>query len=150
VRFALDNTAEVTASYNIRPTQQALTITRNSPNRGEHRKFGIPEPWNDKQLLINAKSETVSTLRTFSGLLRSSRCIIPASVFYEWKRLPDGKQPYAFSLKGGGVFAFAGLYTPEGPRGEGSPPCRAPASSASRGNSSASEGVSSLWRRSPV
>src|SRR3712207_8294425 len=45
---------------------------------------------------INAKSETVSTLRTFRELFRSSRCLVPATHFYEWRRLPDGKQPYAF------------------------------------------------------
>ena len=71
-------------------------------------------PWDEKKSLINAKSETVSTLRTYKTLFRESRCLVPADVFFEWKRLSDGKQPYAFGLKDGSVFSFAGLSTDTG------------------------------------
>ena len=38
---------------------------------------------------------------------------MPADGFYEWKPAPGQrrKQPYYLRLKGGGLFAFAGLYT---------------------------------------
>src|SRR5262249_15882431 len=38
------------------------------------------------------------------------RCIIPASGYYEWERMPDGRQPYFFSAADGGVLSFAGLW----------------------------------------
>ena len=75
-RYQLSNVPvirdQLRESYNIRPSQQALIITRNSPNKGEFRKFGFPAPCNDKQLLINAKSETVAELRTYKKLFAES------------------------------------------------------------------------------
>jgi putative SOS response-associated peptidase YedK len=34
-----------------------------------------------------------------------------ADGFYEWKSLPEGKQPYRFTLTDHGVFAFAGVWS---------------------------------------
>src|SRR5207249_3545532 len=41
----------------------------------------------------------------------------PADGFYEWTSVPGQrrKHPYFFRLKGGKLFAFAGLYTPPHP-----------------------------------
>jgi putative SOS response-associated peptidase YedK len=43
---------------------------------------------------------------------------VPADAFYEWKTLPDGKQPYAVARVDGAPLAFAGLWegwrSPEG------------------------------------
>jgi putative SOS response-associated peptidase YedK len=62
---------------------------------------------------INAKAETVATNRMFQAALKHHRCLVPADGFYEWKAVPGQKrkQPYYLRLKGGGPFAFAGLYT---------------------------------------
>jgi putative SOS response-associated peptidase YedK len=68
--------------------------------------------------LINARAETLADKPSFRGLLESRRCLVPASGFYEWKK--DGKRrtPFYIRLRGGPVFAFAGLYdvwhTPSG------------------------------------
>jgi len=66
---------------------------------------------------INAKSETVAELPSFRAAFRQRRCLIPADGFYEWTSVPGQrrKQPYYFRLKGGKLFAFAGLYTPPHP-----------------------------------
>jgi putative SOS response-associated peptidase YedK len=47
------------------------------------------------------------------GALARARCLIPADGFYEWRAIPDQKarQPVYIRLQGGGLFAFAGLYT---------------------------------------
>jgi len=36
--------------------------------------------------------------------------LVPADAFYEWKALPDGKQPYAIARTDGAPLAFAGLW----------------------------------------
>lgn len=39
------------------------------------------------------------------------RCLVPVSAFFEWsKEGKPPKQPYAFELTNGSLFAFAGLW----------------------------------------
>ena len=38
------------------------------------------------------------------------RCLIPADGFYEWQTTTTGKQPFRFTMKGGGFFCMAGLW----------------------------------------
>lgn len=112
-RYELSNKPRIKSTYNIAPSMQALTITRNSPNTGKLRSFGIEAGFRPG-LLINAKSETAATLRSFSKMFREGRCLIPASFFFEWQKTADGKQPYCFKIKGENVFSFAGLYRDDG------------------------------------
>ena len=46
----------------------------------------------------------------FRGALATRWCLVPADAFYEWKAVPDGKQPYAIARAGGSPLAFAGLW----------------------------------------
>ena len=42
---------------------------------------------------------------------KKRRCLVPASGFYEWKKLDaKSKQPFAFDLTNGQMMAFAGLW----------------------------------------
>jgi putative SOS response-associated peptidase YedK len=60
---------------------------------------------------INARAETVPTAPTWREPFKKRRCLVPASYFYEWKKLDSKtKQPYAFSVSGSPMFAFAGLW----------------------------------------
>jgi putative SOS response-associated peptidase YedK len=60
--------------------------------------------------LINARSESADTTPAFRGAFRHSRCVIPASGFYEWKKLsPSVKQPVYITAKDGSPLVFAGL-----------------------------------------
>jgi putative SOS response-associated peptidase YedK len=47
----------------------------------------------------------------FRDAFKRTRCLIPASGYYEWKATPDGKQPYYFTRRDGEVMTFAGLYS---------------------------------------
>ena len=49
----------------------------------------------------------------FKGAANKGRCLIPADGFYEWKVIPGEKtkQPMHIRLKGGELYAFAGLWT---------------------------------------
>lgn len=60
---------------------------------------------------INARAETVPIAPTWREPFKKRRCIVPASYFYEWKKIDlKTKQPYAFSVTGSSMFAFAGLW----------------------------------------
>lgn len=99
----------------LRPTQLLLALTGPNPSDYETMRWGIKPTWS-KSLLINAKSESVSEKKTFSGAFRERRCLIPCSGWYEWK--DEGgpkKQKYAFTHVDQGAFLMAGIwFTHEG------------------------------------
>lgn len=68
----------------IRPSDKTPIITKNE--NFSLAKFGF-DKWDDSGLIINARSETVSTSRFFSPFI-NKRCIIPASYYFEWKKAP--------------------------------------------------------------
>jgi putative SOS response-associated peptidase YedK len=60
---------------------------------------------------INARAETVTTNAMWRRPFERRRCLVPADGFYEWKALdPKTRQPYAFAMRDGAPFAFAGLW----------------------------------------
>jgi putative SOS response-associated peptidase YedK len=60
---------------------------------------------------INAMAETVATKPAFrDAFARGQRCIVPVDAFYEWKKTPAGKQPYAIVGADGLPLAMAGLW----------------------------------------
>jgi putative SOS response-associated peptidase YedK len=62
---------------------------------------------------INARAETVAKSTTYREPFKKCRCLVPASGFYEWKKLDaKNKQPFAFDLTNGKMMAFAGLWDP--------------------------------------
>jgi SOS response associated peptidase (SRAP) len=58
---------------------------------------------------INARAETVASSGMFRGAFAQRRCLVPAAVFYEWRAMAGGKQPYAITRADGQPLAFAGL-----------------------------------------
>lgn len=71
--------------------------------------WGMKPAWS-KSLLINARSETVAEKPFYRGLLKSQRCLIPATGFFEWREENGRKQPYRFRLKSQAPFWMAGLW----------------------------------------
>ena len=60
---------------------------------------------------INARAEEVATKPAYREALKRRRCLVPADAFYEWAWIdPKSKRPFAFSLKSGEPYAFAGLW----------------------------------------
>jgi len=59
---------------------------------------------------INARAESLVEKPTFRSLLRTRRCLVPASGFFEWKPDQGRKVPFYIHVKEDPVFALAGLY----------------------------------------
>ncbi len=59
---------------------------------------------------INARAETVDSAPLFRRAFQRHRCLVPARGFYEWRREPDRRQPFAVARSDGAPIAFAGLW----------------------------------------
>jgi len=59
---------------------------------------------------FNARAEAVARKPTFRDAFKRSRCLIPASGYYEWQDTPNGKQPYYFTRCDGQPITIAGLW----------------------------------------
>ena len=123
--FELDEAEHLEPRFNIAPTQEAAVIRvhRDSGARTlSLLRWGFIPWWTEDPAignrLINARAETAAEKPAFERSFRRRRCLVPADGFYEWKKTPDGKQPYWFHSPDGAPFAFAGLWdswrNPEG------------------------------------
>ena len=107
---------DLTPRYNVAPSQPVpIVIAHNGGRQLVMARWGFHPVWmkTSTPAPINAKAETVAASRMFQAAVKHHRCLVPADGFYEWKPVPGQrrKQPYYLRLKGGGLFAFAGLYT---------------------------------------
>jgi len=104
------------ARYNICPTQTIDAVTEREGKRElVLMRWGLVPPWWKKTLkelpsTFNARAETVTSKPMFRAAFKRSRCLIPASGYYEWKPTPTGKQPYYISARDGSPLSFAGLW----------------------------------------
>lgn len=102
-------------SWNIAPTQDADVIVKGENGLAlKSFRWGLVPSWaGDIKIgakMINARSETVAEKPAFRNALRSRRCIVPVSGFYEWQTTGKLKQPYLISSNDGLPMAFAGLW----------------------------------------
>jgi putative SOS response-associated peptidase YedK len=114
-RFRIyDPTLGIRSHFNIAPSQTMPVIVRHECIRMVMMQWGLIPHWvkDPKKSMhpINAKAETLAEKPMFCGLLKSKRCLVPASGFYEWKTEGTRKIPYYIHLKDSPVFAIAGLY----------------------------------------
>jgi putative SOS response-associated peptidase YedK len=123
--FKVLNEVEYPPRYNITPTQPIITIVERQGRRtAELFRWGLVPGWvkdpREFSLLINARSETMADKPSFRDTLRNSRCVIPATGYYEWMKGADGqRRPYYIESNETQTMAFAGLYsTWAGPNGE--------------------------------
>jgi putative SOS response-associated peptidase YedK len=105
------------AHYNIAPTDtiDVVNPAGDGANRLVPMRWGLVPWWWKKTIkevpaTFNARADTVVDKPMFRDAFRRHRCIIPASGYYEWLKVADGRQPYYISAADGGVLSIAGLW----------------------------------------
>lgn len=104
-------------TYNAAPSQLLPVIVENA----EGERTAVPMQWgliprwkrpDGKASVapINARAETLQEKPMFRGLVKARRCIVPASGFYEWRKIDGRKQPYYLTSDDGELWGLAGLY----------------------------------------
>ena len=102
--------------YNIAPTTtiDVLRLAESGPELVSMRWGLIPGWWKktakEVPSTFNARAETVAEKPMFRSAFKRTRCIMPASGYYEWRAVEGGKQPYFISAADGEVLSIAGLW----------------------------------------
>lgn len=114
----IDGRLDVGPRYNIAPTERVLAVrraTQESDAQMLELRWGLIPHWaKDISIgnrLINARCETAATKPSYRQAYKTSRCLIAADGWYEWRKLRTSKQPYAIRRRDGKPFFFAGLWS---------------------------------------
>lgn len=146
-RVALDSPAP---NYNVAPTTAITTVvSRHHDSQGgparrlRSMRWGLVPPWVKETpdgtpdtkgpLLINARSEKLTTSPAYRSSSKNKRCLVPMDGYYEWKApadAPPGKKvrktPYYIYREDGEPLFMAGLWSAWRPRqtadGDEAPP----------------------------
>ncbi len=126
-RFDLDGLLPALAPvYNVAPSMRMPVVVRHSPNSLELARWGFVPAWAKEKPgtrdLINARDDRLRASTTFAPAFASSRCIVPATGFYEWRKVGSTKVPYHIRRTDQDLFGFAGLLlSPRDPQGGAHP-----------------------------
>ncbi len=93
-------------------------ITGEIPGKIEMQKWGLVPSWvPDAEAAkkislqtLNARSETAFEKPSFKKSIRSQRCIVPSTGFFEWQHLGKKKIPWFIKIKGNEIFSIAGIW----------------------------------------
>ena len=104
--FSNKISSNFSAKYNISPGQESISISI------ENNEYYIKKlNWGFKitafkNLIINARSETLNEKKIFKELIKFNRCLIPANSWFEWC---GSKKPYLIKNKNKKIISFAAL-----------------------------------------
>ena len=101
--------AETLERANICPTESIAVVT--APGEVRAVPWGLRPFRNGSFAPINVRAETAPT--RFKWLMERGRCLVLADGWYEWlkaERKGEPRIPFRYTVDGGAVFAFAGLY----------------------------------------
>ena len=102
-------------NYNAHPTQK-LPIIKSYTNGKtlETYEWGLVPSWatdkKDFKPLINARLETLMEKVSFKKLIQTSRCLVVADGYYEWKRENKEKTPHYFTRSDNSLIFFAAIH----------------------------------------
>ena len=106
---------EDSENYNAHPTQKLPIIKSYTNGKAlELCEWGLVPAWSKKlekfSPLINARKETLMEKITFKNLIQTSRCLVLADGYYEWKREEKNKIPHYFTKKDDGLIFLAAIH----------------------------------------
>lgn len=102
--------------YNIAPTQQVGVVSQDGDNLtySEMRWWLVPGWWSKDLKSVpatfNARAEGIDQKPMFRSALKRTRCLIPASGFFEWTGEKTARKPWFISGVDGKPLTFAGLF----------------------------------------
>lgn len=107
-------TAAVVTCGEVRPTNTVPVIA--SDRIGRRAVFPMRWGFREKNLLINARTETAAVKPVFRNAWAGHRCVVPASWYFEWEHSAEGEGgrkttvPYRLQEKGSVITWLCGLY----------------------------------------
>ena len=106
---------EDTDNFNAHPSQKLPVIKSYTNGKAlQLCEWGLVPAWSKKldkfSPLINARKETLMEKVTFKNLIQTSRCVVLADGYYEWKRETKNKVPYYFTKDDGKIMFFAAIH----------------------------------------
>jgi putative SOS response-associated peptidase YedK len=102
--------------FNLAPTMEVpvLRSAGEAAIRLDLLRWGLIPAWASDPAagsrMINARSETVFEKPAFKTAVRERRCLVPATLFYEWKRDGRNRIPFGVRPTDGTCFGFAGIW----------------------------------------
>lgn len=101
-------------SDNIAPSEKALVIRESEQGRaGAMLHWGIIPSWAIKKPVMkpfNARYEDLIASPLWTPLLKSRRCLVPASGYFGWSESEGGKRLLWIGMADGAAFAMAGVW----------------------------------------
>jgi putative SOS response-associated peptidase YedK len=100
---------ETLGRFNVCPTESVAAVV--APGEAAAVPWGLRPFRGGSFAPINVRSE--SAAKRFKWLMTGGRCLVLADGWYEWLKSEDKKQPrlpFRYTVDGGELFAFAGLY----------------------------------------
>ena len=102
-------------NYNAHPTQKLPIIKSYTNGKAlENCDWGLVPSWaegkKDFRPLINARLETLMEKVSFKKLIQTSRCVVVADGYYEWKREEKKKIPHYFTRTNSSLMFFAAIH----------------------------------------
>ncbi|VEG52480.1 bacteriophage protein [Mycolicibacterium aurum] len=116
------------ANYNVAPTTTVATVVKRhtepddeSTRRVRLMRWGLVPPWakttegggpdTSGPLLINARSEKVTSSPAFRSSAKAKRCLVPMDGWYEWQGQKGAKTPFYMFAGDGEPLFMAGLWS---------------------------------------
>ncbi len=108
-------TSNLQPNYNIAPTHiMPVCIWERGQTSLQPMQWGLIPTWakdtTRSYMMTNARSETLEEKPSFKNLLKSCRCAVLVSGFYEWKRDGKSKQAHKVERSDGKPMILAGLW----------------------------------------
>ncbi|MEO3756705.1 SOS response-associated peptidase [Mycobacterium sp. B14F4] len=119
---------DVRANYNVAPTTSVSTVVKRhtepddqSTRRVRSMRWGLVPPWakttddgapdTKGPLLINARSDKLTTSPVFRNSAKNKRCLVPMDGWYEWRGQKGDKTPFFMYAGDGEPLFMAGLWS---------------------------------------